>query len=119
MDDRTLPADDAWPLPLPAVLEALRVEDEVRLDLGPAGTLVLRWVPAAVETQPGELPVLLGRTREVLRMVADGLPAAVVAETLGLPLTVVADELTTLRARYGVESTAAAVQQARSVGDLD
>jgi DNA-binding NarL/FixJ family response regulator len=118
MDDRMPPAG-VWPVALSTVLEALRVDDEVRLDLGPAGTLSVRWAPAADEPAPSGLPALDTRARAVLLLVAGGLPAAVVAETLGLPLGTVAAELTRLRARYAVDSTAAAVHRARAAGDLD
>lgn len=119
MDDGVLPPGGAWPVPLPVVLEALRVDDEVLLDLGPAGTLIVQWVPPQDAAREDRLPALGEQTLRVLRLVADGVPAAVAAETLALPLAVVADELTRLRARYRVESTAAAVQHARRAGDLD
>ena len=68
--------------------------------------------------QDGTAP-LSPRAREVLRMVAEGRPAAAVAETLGLSMGVVAQELGALRERYGVASTAGAVEEARRAGDLD
>ncbi|WP_432560951.1 hypothetical protein [Kineococcus sp. SYSU DK003] len=121
MDDRT-PPGASWPVSLRTVLTALRDDDEVTLDLGSAGLLHVRWSPQVQDEAPadaaGTLPPLPVRREQVLREIARGLPATVIADTYQLPLTEVAEELQALRRRYGVDSTAAAVVAARRVGDL-
>ena len=125
MDDRMQPREGSWPVPLSTVLAALEVDDEVVLDLGPAGALVVRRAAPTVPTLPtllprtDDLPVLSERGRQVLGLVAGGSPAVVVAHTAGLALPDLAHELALLRERYGVDSTASAVARARAVGDLD
>lgn len=122
MDDRTSPSENAWPVTLGEVLEALRSDDEVEIDLGAAGVLSVRWTSPARPGPDGpdvdHLPPLGERAQRVLQLVAEGLPAAVVAESLATPMAEVGRELSALRARYGVVSTAAAVDVARRVGDL-
>jgi hypothetical protein len=118
VDDRMQPLEGAWPVPLSTVLAALEVDDEVLLDLGPAGAVaVRRAVPTAVP-RTHDLPALSERGARVLALVAAGSPAVVVARTVGLALPDLAHELALLRERYGVDSTASAVARARAVGDL-
>ncbi|WP_380161207.1 hypothetical protein [Kineococcus sp. R86509] len=115
------PPEGAWPVPLSSVLAALEVDDEVLLDLGPAGAVVVRrTVPTVPILVPrtDDLPALSERGARVLGLVAGGLPAVVVARTVGLALPDLAHELALLRERYGADSTASAVARARAVGDL-
>lgn len=119
MDDRMQPREGSWPVPLSTVLAALEVDDEVVLDLGPAGALVVRRAAPDVAPRTDDLPALSECARRVLGLVAEGLPAAVVAHAVGLALPDLAHELALLRERYGVDSTASAVARARAVGDLD
>jgi hypothetical protein len=122
VDDRMQPPEGAWPVPLSTVLAALEVDGEVLLDLGPAGVVVVRRaVPTGPTLVPrtDDLPALSERGARVLGLVAGGLPAVVVAHTVGLALPDLAHELALLRERYGVDSTASAVARARAVGDLD
>jgi 2-phospho-L-lactate guanylyltransferase (CobY/MobA/RfbA family) len=122
MDERTSPPESSWPVPLHTVLRALREESEVDLDLGEDGVLHVRWTPASApreRTVPSDLPALDLHTRHVLNLVAAGEPAAVVADELGVPIAEIAETLRALRERYGVDSTTAALESARRVGDLE
>jgi hypothetical protein len=120
MDDRTTPPESAWPVSLATVLDTLRDDEEMSLDLGSEGVLHLRWSPP---TRSGHdvvsgRPVLAERTRAVLAGVVTGQPAALVAENLRLTIGEVATELAVLRQRYGVTSTAAAIEAAKDAGDV-
>jgi hypothetical protein len=120
MDDRTTPPEATWPVSLASVLDALRDDDEMTIDLGTHGVLHLRWSPP-VTSGPDVVsgrPELAERTRTVLAGVASGLPAALVAENLRLTIGEVADELRVLRERYGVSSTASAIEAAKAAGDV-
>lgn len=129
MDDRAVGHPGGWPVPLTTVLEALRTEDEVTVDLATGGRLLIRWQapdhrPAAGEDRsaPGTLPTgpldLDEPVLQVLRLIDEGLPAAVVADALGLDLTEVARRLNAARTAAGVDSTTAAVDAARAAGLL-
>ena len=61
---------------------------------------------------------LTAREREVLQMVADGCPGAVVAQRLGLAPNTVAQHLASVRRKYGVRSSADAAAAARRQGLL-
>ncbi|WP_432513100.1 hypothetical protein [Kineococcus sp. SYSU DK001] len=119
MDDRTSPPRSSWPVPLDAVLDALRGQDVVVLDLGPRGRLAVTRHPAGPPPAPRDLPPLEPRAARALHLVAAGEPAAVVADDLAVPIVEVAGLLRSLRERYGVDSTTAAVEAARRAGDLD
>ncbi|WP_432487729.1 helix-turn-helix transcriptional regulator [Kineococcus sp. SYSU DK018] len=77
-----------------------------------------RW--AALESgggAPERAPVVLtAREREVLQMVGEGSPCAVVAARLGLALNTVAQHLTSVRRKYGVRTSADAADAARRQG---
>lgn len=119
MDDRTPPPRSEWPAPLDAVLDALLVQDVVVLDLGPRGRLAVTRHPAGPVPTAGDLPPLDPRAARALHLLAAGEPAAVVADDLAVPIVEVATLLRSLRERYGVDSTTAAVEAARRAGDLD
>ena len=59
---------------------------------------------------------LTAREREVLQMVAEACPGAVVAERLGLAPNTVAQHLASVRRKYGVRSSATAAALARRDG---
>jgi len=107
--DRSTPD---WPVGLGAVLTELTHRDEVLLDLGPHGRLVVRrqadggagWAAAAA---------LDPRAREALHLAGTGLPAVGIAAALGTDLADVARRLSSVRAALGVSSTAAAVALTR------
>ncbi|NAZ82474.1 hypothetical protein GTR02_11645 [Kineococcus sp. R8] len=106
-----------WPVALPDVLAELAVRDEVVVDLGERGSLVVRHRPrpaAACRARGSELPALSRRDEDVLRLAGTGLPATGIAEVLGLSLGEVAARLVAVRAAFGVSSTAAAVAAART-----
>ena len=60
---------------------------------------------------------LTAREREVLQMIANACPGSVVAERLGLAPNTVAQHLASVRRKYGVRSSAAAADLARSRPD--
>jgi len=74
---------------------------------------------AASNTGARRSPVLTGREREVLELVAEGLTGAVIAERLGVATNTVAQHLIAVRRKFGVRSSAAAVLAAREAGELD
>ena len=63
-------------------------------------------------------PVLTGRERQVLQLVADGLTGALIAQQLGVATNTVAQHLSAVRRKFGVRSSAAAVEAAREAGEL-
>ena len=73
---------------------------------------------AASELPGRAAPVLTAREREVLQLVADGLTGALIAQQLGVATNTVAQHLSAVRRKFGVRSSAAAVEAARSNGEL-
>jgi pimeloyl-ACP methyl ester carboxylesterase/DNA-binding CsgD family transcriptional regulator len=86
--------------------------------LGDSGQVLDVVLPFLHEhDQPGQVPVVLtGREREVLRLVADGLGDAAIAERLRLSPHTVHRHLANIRAKLGQPSRAAAVAHAGRLG---
>jgi len=115
-------ATAGWPVGLGTVLSELARHDEVVVDLGPHGRLVVRRAgPHPSEPDPaggagattGAGALLDPRSREALHLAGTGLPAVGIAEALGTDLADVAVRLAAVRAALGVSSTAAAVAACR------
>jgi PAS domain S-box-containing protein len=69
-----------------------------------------------VEARPPEAPPLTPRQREILALIADGVPAKVVAVRLGLSETTVRNHIRGLLSRLGAHSQLEAVATARRLG---
>nr|WP_281373118.1 helix-turn-helix transcriptional regulator [Kineococcus aurantiacus] len=61
---------------------------------------------------------MTAREAETLQLVAEGLSGAQIAERLQRSANTVAQHLATVRRKYGVRSSAAAVEAARRAGHL-
>jgi len=111
--DRSTPD---WPVGLPAVLAELARREEVVVDLGRHGRLVVRHQDGATRTAsgpPATSAVLDERSQAALHLAGTGLPAVGIAEALGTDLADVAARLAAVRVALGVTSTAAALAVTR------
>ncbi|WP_369051870.1 response regulator transcription factor [Kineococcus terrestris] len=111
----------------PHLLDAVAAGDQrVYLDSPHRGRVVLvaeeelqRLEAAAREAEAragGVLPT--AREAEVLQLIAEGLNGSQVAGRLGVSAHTVAQHLATVRRKYGVRSSTAAVDAARRAGHL-
>ena len=121
VDDRTGTPSDWWSDVLRTVADGDRrlvVEDAAGNRFVVVSESRFRALEDAEHaTGPGRRRVsLTAREQEVLQMIADGCPGAVVAERLGLAANTVAQHLASVRRKYGVRSSAAAAVAARADG---
>ncbi|MBB2903201.1 DNA-binding CsgD family transcriptional regulator [Kineococcus radiotolerans] len=72
---------------------------------------------APAHSSPG-VNRLTAREAETLQLVAEGLSGAQIAERLGRSANTIAQHLATIRRKYGVRSSTAAVEAARRAGHL-
>lgn len=77
---------------------------------------LLRNGEEAIEGHPSDSPSLTRRQREILALIADGVPAKVIAVRLGLSETTVRNHIRGILRRLGAHSQLEAVATARRLG---
>jgi DNA-binding NarL/FixJ family response regulator len=96
------------------ILRAVRAVHDGQLILGPTVGRHLRGQPSPSAAVP--FPHLADRERQILDLVAAGLPNAAIAERLSLAPKTVANYLTAVFAKLGVTDRAQAIIRARDAG---
>jgi len=113
-------AREGWPVPCQGLLIKVRdgkrpVEvSTVAVDEGNRPLFLHVMVPRREPPSPCAVPVLLTpRQQQVLRLLADGVPAKVVAERLGLAEATVRNHVRAILAALGTHSQLEAIAKAR------